>query len=96
MRYILIAIGLFLFQSCQKEISCENCNEEAINKATFKIIGRGQYPMQGGYKLPYIQIGGTLDVGWYGHELETYFLVVHDSMFQKYIDSSYITITPNK
>lgn len=42
------------------------------------IVSKGEYDGPGELMIPYIQIGGTPDAGWFGHEKTTYFFIKKD------------------
>lgn len=49
-----------------------------MEKCKNKVVSKGEYDGPGELMIPYLQIGGTADAGWFGHEKTTYFFIKKD------------------
>lgn len=95
MKYILI-ISFILF-GCQKEIKWpeEQTERPKANNCKYLIIDKFKYTMSGGELRGAFQLGGTYGSGWYLHETSTYFVIVHDTIWNMYSKGDFLPINPN-
>lgn len=90
---------VLVFASCQKSPCVyNNCDETpppVTTSCSYKIIDKFRYAMPGGSTMGAFQIGGTAGVGWFQHETTTYFIVVHDTLYNKYSKGQMLPVNPN-
>lgn len=97
MKYAIIIL-LFVVVGCQKEIQWpeEQTEKPKTQNCKYKIVNKFRYEIAGGEFLGAFQLGGTADAGWYQHETTTYFVMVHDTLYNKYNKGDYLPINPNQ